>query len=44
VGSCYCDQYCYIVGDCCGDIEDIGCFPAGGGGSGSGSGVGGFQP
>ena len=31
VGSCYCDQICHTYGDCCDDIEDIGCFPAGGG-------------
>ncbi|XP_019856578.1 PREDICTED: LOW QUALITY PROTEIN: deleted in malignant brain tumors 1 protein-like [Amphimedon queenslandica] len=24
--GCYCDAICYLFGDCCGDIEDIGCI------------------
>ena len=23
---CYCDQVCYSYGDCCHDIQDIGCY------------------
>ena len=23
---CYCDITCYLFGDCCPDIENIGCF------------------
>ena len=26
--GCFCDQACHILGDCCYDIGDIGCFPA----------------
>ena len=25
--GCYCDQVCHIVGDCCSDVGDIGCYP-----------------
>ena len=24
--GCYCDASCYLFGDCCDDIEDIGCI------------------
>ena len=24
--GCYCDASCYLFGDCCDDIEDIGCL------------------
>ncbi len=24
-GICYCDQSCYTYGECCDDIEQIGC-------------------
>ena len=24
-GSCYCDSDCYEIGDCCSDIEALGC-------------------
>ena len=24
--SCYCDQFCYQVGDCCNDIKNISCY------------------
>lgn len=24
--SCYCDQLCYTVGDCCNDVSEIGCI------------------
>ena len=23
---CYCDQICYMFGDCCMDIQKIGCY------------------
>ena len=25
-GICYCDQVCYLFGDCCNDIQSIGCY------------------
>ena len=25
--SCYCDQDCYALGDCCNDVEDVGRYP-----------------
>ncbi len=25
-GVCYCDQVCYSFGDCCHDIQSIGCY------------------
>ncbi len=25
-GICYCDQVCYSFGDCCHDIQNIGCY------------------
>ena len=25
-GICYCDQSCYSHGDCCFDIQSIGCY------------------
>ena len=28
VGSCYCDSDCYEIGDCCSDIEALGCNPS----------------
>ena len=24
--SCYCDHVCYVIGDCCSDVADIGCY------------------
>ena len=24
--SCYCDHICYVIGDCCSDVADIGCY------------------
>ena len=24
--SCYCDHVCYLFGDCCSDVADIGCY------------------
>ena len=29
--GCFCDQGCFAMNDCCGDINDIGCFPPGAG-------------
>ena len=26
-GTCYCDQICHLLGDCCDDIADINCSP-----------------
>ena len=28
VGSCYCDSDCHELGDCCSDIEALGCNPS----------------
>ena len=28
VGSCYCDSDCYEIGDCCSDIQALGCNPS----------------
>ena len=28
VGSCYCDSDCYEAGDCCSDIQALGCNPS----------------
>ena len=28
VGSCYCDSHCHEIGDCCSDIEALGCNPS----------------
>ena len=25
--GCHCDQFCYILNDCCSDVADIGCHP-----------------
>ena len=27
VANCFCDQLCYNFDDCCGDIENAGCYP-----------------
>ena len=28
VGSCYCDSDCHEIGDCCSDIQALGCNPS----------------
>lgn len=25
-GTCYCDQLCHKYGDCCDDIDELGCL------------------
>ena len=27
LNGCFCDQFCYVAGDCCFDIQAINCFP-----------------